>query len=259
MPISFILAMVIISKNIKQSNTITLMGKTCLNCGDSFAPKRSDAICCSDKCRSAFNYKKKQRKDSKVSLLTNEGNVQLRENDVVIEGVLDTQYLIAKCNECETKLEAINTNIEQLEVNKSELSAQILVVEEEVLSIESGDKAILMKLMSLSDLVLYNNYLNSAYLTEKKKGNEFAYNRLKSELDLANKFNPTLRVEIDDYRNRIKDAIQKHDLEIANKQLLITSIQNQILEISAKIKELQNQLRFNEARVLKYESLLLSV
>ncbi len=233
--------------------------KTCLNCGESFTPKRSDAVCCSDKCRSAYNYKKKQRKNGIMDLPQIDNIAQQQENDVIIEGVLDTQYLIAKCKECETKLEAINTNIEQLEANKSDLSAQILVVEEELLSIESGDKAKLMKIMSLSDLVLYNNYLNSAYLSEKKKGNEFAYNRLKSELDLANKFNPTLRVEIDNYRNRIKDAIQKHDLEIANKQLLITAFQNQIEDICARIKELQNQLRFYEARVLKYEALLLSV
>lgn len=233
--------------------------KTCLNCAESFTPKRSDAVCCSDKCRAAYNYQKKQRKNNNSSLLKTDIKAQTLENDVVIKGVLDTQYLIAKCNECEAKIDDINTDLQQLESSKSELSAQILVIEEEILSVESGDKARLMKLDSLSDLALYNNYLNSAYLAEKKKGNEFAHNRLKSESDLMGKYNPMLRIEVDNYRSRINSAIKKHDLEIANKHLLITSLQNQIIEISAKIKELQNQLRFYEARVLKYEALLLSV
>ncbi|MCU4177633.1 hypothetical protein [Carboxylicivirga sp. N1Y90] len=130
---------------------------------------------------------------------------------------------------------------------------------QEILTFETGEKAKLLKRNNLSDLALYNNYLNSAYLTEKKKGNEFAHNRLKSESDLNNVYNPNLRIAIENYRSNIVSAINKHDLEIANLQQQIVTVKTNIDQNCAKIKEMQNQLRFYEARVLKYEALLLSV
>ena len=137
--------------------------------------------------------------------------------------------------------------------------SQITNLLSQILAIESGDKAKLLKRYNLSDLTLYNNYLNSAFLTEKKNGNNFANSRLKSESDLENKFNPILRVEIEDYRNNIGSAIDKHDLEIANNQHQIDTAKSEIDKNCAKIKELQSQLRFYEARVFKYETILLSV
>ncbi|MCU4177635.1 hypothetical protein [Carboxylicivirga sp. N1Y90] len=233
--------------------------KTCLNCSASFTPKRSDAICCSDKCRAAYNYQKKQRKNSKSNLPTIAENAQNQEKEIVIKGDIDTTFLISKAKECETKMELINSEIAQIETLKTEYSAQILKFQKEILTIETGDKAKLVKRHNLSDLALYNNYLNSAYLTEKKKGNEFAHNRLKSESDLTNAYSPNMRISVENYRSNIISAINKHDLEITNFQQQIVTVKTNIDQYCAKIKELQSQLRFYEARVLKYETLLLSV
>jgi len=74
-------------------------------------------------------------------------------------------------------MELINSEIAQFETFQTDLYAQIPNLEMEILAIETGDKAKLLKRSNLSDLALYNNYLNSAYLTEKKKGNESAHNR----------------------------------------------------------------------------------
>jgi len=233
--------------------------KTCLYCGETFTPKRADALCCSSKCRSAFNYKKKQRKNDNLNLPTIGDEAQILEKGIVVKGEVDTTFLIKKTNECETKMEVINTEIAQLETSQINLSAHTKDLLSQILTIESGDKAKLLKRYNLSDLTLYNNYLNGAFLSEKKNGNNFANNRLKSESDLENKFNPMLRVEIEDYRNNIGSAIDKHDLEIANNQHQIDTAKSEIDKNCAKIKELQNQLRFYEARVLKYETILLSV
>jgi len=59
--------------------------KTCLNCSSSFTPKRSDAICCSDKYRSTYNYQKKQRKNATFDLPTIDENAQIPENEIVIK------------------------------------------------------------------------------------------------------------------------------------------------------------------------------
>lgn len=233
--------------------------KTCYNCGDSFTPKRSDAICCSDKCRAAYNYQKKQRKNAPLDLPTIGKNAQIPEKEIVIKGEIDTTFLISKANECETKMELITKEIAQLETLQTKYSAQISDLDKEILVIETGDKAKLIQRNNLTDLALYNNYLNSAYLTEKKKGNEFAHNRLKSESDLTSKFNPTLRLAIENYRSNISSTINRHDLEIANLKQQSSTTKDNIDQNCAKIKELQNQLRFYEARVLKYEALLLSV
>ena len=82
---------------------------------------------------------------------------------------------------------------------------------------------------------------------------------MKSESDLTSKFYPTLRLAIENYRSNITSILKKHYLEIENKQHQIEVLKNNINQNCAKIKELQNQLRFYEARVLKYEAMLLSV
>jgi len=233
--------------------------KTCLNCSASFTPKRSDAICCSNKCRAAYNYQKKQRKNTPLDLPTIGENAQNPEKEIVIKGEIDISYLISKTNECEAKMELITKEIARLETLQTKFSAQISLLEKEILAIETGDKAKLIKRHNLSDLALYNNYLNNAYLTEKKKGNEFAHNRLKSDSDLNSAYNPNLRITVENYRNNIVSSIKKHDLEITNMQHQITSIRNDNDQNCAKIKELQNRLRFYESRVLKYETMLLSV
>lgn len=233
--------------------------KTCLNCGESFTSKRSDAICCSNNCRSNYNYKKAQRKKSNLSLPTASGDPQVQENNVVIKGELDIQFLLTKHKECESKIELILEDMVQVENLKIELTTQKSELEKQIVTIEAGEKAKLVKLYNLSDLTLYNNYLNRAYLDEHKKGNEFAHTRLKSESELKSTYNPTLRISIENYRSNIATAINKHDLETARLKHNITTIESNLIQYNEKIKELQNQLRFYEARILKYEALLLTV
>jgi len=111
-------------------------------------------------------------------------NEQIPEKEIVIKGEIDTTFLIYKTRECEAKMALITKEIAQLETLQTEYFAQISLLEKGILAIETGDKVKLLKRNNLSDLALYNNYLNSAYLTEKKKGNDFAHNRLKLESDL---------------------------------------------------------------------------
>lgn len=233
--------------------------KTCLNCGNTFTPKRSDALCCSANCRSTLNYKKKQRKNSNIHAPTISEEAQDWAKDVIVKGELDTKFLIDKTKECETKIERINDEINQIEILQKALYTQIPELEKQILTIEIGNKAELLKRKNLSDVTLYNNYLNSAYLNEKKKVDSFAQIRLKSESDIENKHNPYLRVEIESYRSKIDTLINKDDLEIASFQRKIESVNKSISQNSEKIKDLKFQLRFYEARILRYENMLLSV
>ena len=236
-----------------------MITKTCLNCGESFIPKRSDAICCSDKCRSAYNYKKKQHKANDLLVANTAAEVQNTEKDVIIKGEIGTKFLIDKTKECETKMELINDQIALFETSKAKLYAQISDLNAQILSIENGDKTKLLRISTLSDLTLYNTFLNEVYLAEKKKGNEFAYTRLKSESDLNSLSNPKYRIAIENYRKKVAFLIKNQDLKIATIEQRIAAFTNEIDQHSAKIKELQNQLRFYESRVLKFETMLLSV
>jgi len=46
-----------------------MTNKVCPECGETFKAKRSDAVCCSNKCRSAFNHKEKSAKNKVLTAL----------------------------------------------------------------------------------------------------------------------------------------------------------------------------------------------
>lgn len=233
--------------------------KTCLNCSASFTPKRTDAAFCSAKCRSAHNYQKKHRNNPVASLENHKEEAQNTETNIILKGELDSNFLIDKVANCENTIERINQQIIDIESIQAAYNSEISELKNKISAIESGDKAKLLKRRNLSDLALYNKFLNREYLSEKKKGNKFAHIRLKSEFAITSSNNPQIKIEIETYRNNLKSLVDNFDNDINLKKQRIESLKSTIDQHDLKIKELRNQLRFYEARILKYETMLLSV
>ena len=233
--------------------------KTCLNCSASFTPKRSDAAFCSAKCRSAHNYQKKHRNTPNSSIENHKEEPPNTDSNIILKGELDSKFLIDKVTDCENQIERINQQIICIESIQAEHNSKISDLKNKISTIESGDKAKLLKRSNLSDLALYNNFLNREYISEMKKGNKYAHTRLKSEFSITNSNNPMIKIEIETYRNNIKSLVDNFDNDINNKKQQIEALRSKIDLHDLKIKELRNQLRFYEARILKYETMLLSV
>jgi len=121
---------------------------------------------------------------------------------------------------------------------------------------EMGDKLKLQKQAEMSDYALYNNFLNVTYQAAKKKGDQFAKNRLVSEEHLQSKFNHELKFEIQNYRSALCAKLEKFTWELRTMQDQLDALKIKLEENNLKRSELHNKLRFYEARILKYESLI---
>ncbi len=230
--------------------------KVCPECGTTFEAKRSDAICCSDKCRSAFNYKRKERKKE---ILQTYSNSELNNNcktGVELSGKLELNSLAGRIDIFEKHILRISDEIKSIE-NKSDLHIQQKkALKEQIVELEMGDKLKLKQRSEMSDYALYNNYLNKAYQAAKQKGDQFAKTRLITESDIQNKFNHELKLEIQNYRNSLNTKLEKLNLELKFVQDQFDDLMNIQEQNNTRISELHNELRFYEARILKYESLL---
>lgn len=230
--------------------------KICPECGKTFDAKRSDAICCSDKCRSSFNYKRKERKKQGFQTSSENSSISNFQNPVELSGKLELNHLTDKISVFEKQILRISDEIKTSENKNDILNQQIVTLKEKMIMLEMGEKLQLKKRAEMSDYSLYNNFLNASYQTAKNNGDQFAKTRLKTEEDLQSKFNHELKLEIQNYRSAIATKIEKlnWELNIIRNQLEALRIEQD--QTNFRISDLHKEMRFYEARILKYESLL---
>ncbi|MBR8534675.1 hypothetical protein KDU71_03820 [Carboxylicivirga sediminis] len=230
--------------------------KICHNCGKEFTPKRSDAICCSSKCRSALNYQKKQRlKQSTASINTiNENDSSL--DNLKVKGSLEVGYLIDKITRLESEINTIHQRINENIERKNGLMANSNLLLKEISRVKVTELYKVENLLSMSDVDLYNTFINKPYLEELRKGNEFAHNRLKTTADIDSKYNPTHKMLVSKFRLRQKQKLTEISSKVEQLEHEIAQNTQSIDDIHASSDELKLQLRFYENRIIKFESLL---
>ena len=81
-------------------------------------------------------------------------------------------------------------------------------------------------------------------------------NRMISEEDLQNTFNLSIKLKIQNCRTSLNTKLEKINWEIKILQDKLEHINEQLDKSNQKIVALQAELRFYEARILRYESLL---
>ena len=230
--------------------------KVCPECGKTFVAKRSDAICCSDKCRSSFNYKRKERKKQGFQTTSESSSISNSQNPVELSGKLELNHLTEKISVFEKQILRISDEIKALQNNNEILVQQKEGLKEQIVMMEIGEKLKLKKRSEMTDYALFNNYLNIPYQTAKKKGDKFAKTRLKTEEDIQNKFNHELKLEIQNFRSAISAKLEKLNWEYQLVQYQFDVLINTHEQNNQRITKLHEELRFYEARILKYESLL---
>lgn len=230
--------------------------KVCPECGKTFEAKRSDAVCCSGKCRSTFNNKRKERQKQDLSVSLFRDIDDSSQNELEVSGSIDIKHLIEKIGSFEKHISRINEEIQLTDAKGENLNKEMTDLKQQMAALEMGEKLKLKNQTALTDYALYNNYLNVAYRTAKQKGDQFAKTRLVTVDDIQSKFNHEMKLEIQNYRSVLDAKLEKLDWELRLVQdqcdaLIIKREQN-----NSKMAELHNELRFYEARILKYESLL---
>ncbi|MFW5888002.1 MAG: hypothetical protein ACOCUH_04320 [Bacteriovoracia bacterium] len=230
--------------------------KICPECGITFEAKRSDATCCSDKCRSAFNYKRKERRKQNLQIPLQNDLGDNFQNEAELNGKLEMNHLIGKIESFENHVLRIQDEIKTFEGKNENLNQQMTALNQQIVMLEAGEKLKLKKRAEMTDYALYNNYLNVAYQKAKKNGDQFAKTRLVTEEVVQSRFNCELKLEIQNYRSGLSAKLEKLNLELQVVQDQFDGVKNMQEQYIQKIKELHNELRFYEARILKYESLL---
>lgn len=226
--------------------------KTCAQCGKTYTPTRSDSVCCSDQCRSKFNYERKKRKNVafKQPIIGENKEVSL-----VLKGELASKEIWEKVAEIEQKMEEISAKMENLNAQNISFQKEISTFKNQIQTIKEGDLQKLSSFAQMSDYYLFNNYLNEEYLEAKRRNDSFADFKVKSESDLESSLNKKYRLQIDNYRMKISAKIDLLNNQIIALELAINE-KEQLIKINNElIKENQVQMRFFESRVLKYEAM----
>ena len=99
--------------------------KICPECGITFEAKRSDATCCSDKCRSAFNYKRKERKKQGFQTASESSSISNFQIPVELSGKLELNHLTEKISVFEKQILRISDEIKASENKNDILNQQI--------------------------------------------------------------------------------------------------------------------------------------
>ncbi len=230
--------------------------KVCPECGTTFEAKRTDAICCSNKCRSTFNYKRKERNKQPLQNSTSLDATNIAQNEIEMTGELELKQVVGKIESFEKQILRIHDDIRTTETEGANLSTQMADAKQQMITFEIGAKLLLKQRTEMSDYALYNNFLNVAYQTAKQKGDQFAKTRLVTEADIQSKFNHELKLEILNYRSTLSTKLEKLNGELSILQGQFEALNYKQEHINLKLSELYNQMRFYEARIFKYESLL---
>jgi len=230
--------------------------KVCVECGKTFKAKRSDATCCSDKCRSSFNYKRKVRKNHKMQFDSNSDILNTSEMEIELSGKLELTHLNERVGSFEKHILGIKDEIRKHESKSDDLNHHMVTLKQQIVTMEMGDMLQLKKRAEMSDFALFNNYLNTDYQTAKQNGDKYAKSRLKTKDDVESKFNHELKLQILNYRSKLSAKLEKLNWELQGLQEHIDSLKFEQEQHIAKTTELVHEMRFYEARILKYESLL---
>lgn len=232
------------------------MEKACYQCGKTFESQRSDAQYCSEKCRAKANYEKKRKKeDGNLSSETITGTATPENARIVLDN-MDYKDLKATLSKIEKVLDGRNEQMAQLEHENHQLQNDILLLNQQILSIRDGKLTAIMKQLELPDFYIYNNFLNEDYLKAKSKGEQYARNHLKSEEDLQRIGNNELRLKIGNYRYKLTLTAESIETKIKALAAEIATKQNTLSSNIYKIKGLLADTRFYQSRILKYDSLL---
>ena len=231
--------------------------KICLNCGNTFEPKRSDAKFCSTKCKSAYTYdKKKKDKAPNDVLIQKEALNSSNNHEPIIKGEVHVQKIIDLIARTDEKIEKTAQVIEKKEKEEAEMLVQIKRLEDQVIEIKQTKLLVISKRLNQSDFMLYNNFLNRKYIEKKKTDNAFAKNEILSTEDLKRSYNDKIRLEIANYRHNLQYQLEEVNYEI---ELLVNQmalLKTELEKLQLTLKENRDNLRFYQSRILKYESLL---
>jgi len=240
------------------------MEKTCLSCAISFNAKRSDAIYCSSECKNKANYKKSKPNNANRQQETNlnlapaaQNENTLVERSVEIKGSLSVNDIRIEINKSEAKIEHYESRKTQLNALNEDLLEANTSLSKKVSLIENLAVKRLQNRLALTDGQIYNGYLNKAYINALKEGNEFAHNRMIhfEPKNIPDKY----RHPIVEYRLKISNAIMEKEEDVKS---IHTDINRSVEIIDTNQKEIKNcddNIRYYQSRIIKYDSLLLSV
>ena len=234
-----------------------MLQKICLNCGETFAPKRSDAKFCSTKCKSAYTYDKKKKDNAPNDVLTQKEALKSSNNhEPIIKGEVHVQKIIDMIERTDEKIEKTAQVIEKLKKYEAEKLVQIKQLENQVIEIKKTKLVVLSKRLNQSDFMLYNNFLNRKYIEKQKAGHKFADNEILSAGDLKRTYNDKIRLMIANYRHKLHYKLEEvnYEIELLNNQM--AHLKTELEETQTAIKDQKDNLRFYQSRILKYESLL---
>jgi chromosome segregation ATPase len=240
------------------------MRKTCILCATEFDTKRSDANYCSEQCRAKANYQIRKKKNN-LSVLPDNSTPISPHNSPDNSGRnmqklpkidLSKDEIMQKIVLCEHEINQINTQKSAILAQNTQLHAQILKINEKINQLNEVKLKGLQLALLQTDVHLYNKYLNSEYKNAVKNGDSFAHTKLKTEEDLNFRSAYDLRHKITALRHKIENKILSYKADAIKLQSELDTCNQQLSEKKDLLKDLNEQLRFIQMRIIRHEQLL---
>ncbi|WP_010662694.1 DUF2256 domain-containing protein [Marinilabilia salmonicolor] len=232
--------------------------KICLICGKEFTPKRSDASYCSEKCRAKANYKKRVAAKEKTESYENiEPFTMVPEiQSPPLKGELSMDSMLGFIEKSENEIKRLTDEINELKSQNNMLANDIFTLKEQVKTTGEINIKKIELVLELTDSQIFNNYLNTEYLTAKKMDKANPEKLLKTDWEITGYSGESFRQRINNYRMRLKNEILKLEGQADNIQNQIRKTETLIVSNKETIQENIQQVRFYQSRILRYEGLL---
>lgn len=234
--------------------------KTCLYCGKTYEAKRSDAVFCSESCRTKSNYQKRKKQNNFTDTLSN-AVPSVRDEDepdceIKVTGSVSFESLKENIEKYEQEYKQLISKTNHLLHENFSLIGQINQLEKQISAIQTSQIEKLTLTRQLSDVELYNTYLNKPYMEAKQAGEKYLKHKLITETEMRFHSNNEIRIQIGKFRFNIETKVLSHQSDIESLKHQIRGLQSVIDLNKEQLKVLTNQVRFCQNRIIKYEALL---
>lgn len=241
------------------------MKKTCLLCAKTFEAKRSDAFFCSNECKNKANYEKKrvrlkQIEQSQTDVPHQSTYIEKTatvDAQITLKGSLSIYEVRSEIEKAESKITDLDNRKKELNEKNIDLNRQIADINRKIRMIAQLSINLLKRRAELSDEQLYNLHLNKEYKKAKQDGEEYAHNKI---ITFHNGKTPNkCRLPIEEFRMKLADALERKNEELKSMDEGAEVLIKELSLIQYESKKNDDDVRFQQSRILKYESLLLSV
>jgi len=240
------------------------MKKQCILCSSVFEAKRVDANYCSEKCRAKANYeirKKKASGEFSPSNSTDNSPITQPEKSVKpckgeVDGVIkiaEIRQLIENSERAITDLCASNNTAK---AQKSSLLAQKTQLNTQIIELEEVKIKKLEAMLRLSDIDLYNTYLNGDYQEAIKSNKPFPEFKLITANKLSLESSNGILFQIKKHQLKVENQILAHNSETSALKNSICQLVQEEKDLMDTINENNASIRFYQTRIIRLEQLL---